>query len=299
MPFCLKKRKFRIENSIFFNNNFLRQNMDKYNFHSHTYRCGHAEGTEEEYILKAIEEGFKYYGVSDHVMFPFINQPGIRGDYDINFQPYITAVNDLKIKYKNDIDLHIGMEVEYSPLLDNYYRDLLKNELDYLIMGQHFHMENNMQFYNYDRYSDGVDLYVDDMILGMESGLILYVAHPDQFVYYYDKRDERLIKICERVVKAAKRTDTPLELNISKVEFLRWQGSKNPEQEASFPLDMFWRIVGKEHAKVVIGLDSHHPRFVSTAGFNYALELVNRYNLNVLDAKEIIKRMDKIKKAIG
>ena len=40
-----------------------------YNFHVHTWRCSHATGTEEEYILRAIENGVRYMGFSDHVPF--------------------------------------------------------------------------------------------------------------------------------------------------------------------------------------------------------------------------------------
>ena len=36
------------------------------NYHTHTTRCGHAEGTEEEYILTALRCGFKVLGFSDH-----------------------------------------------------------------------------------------------------------------------------------------------------------------------------------------------------------------------------------------
>ena len=41
---------------------------------------------DEEYIVRAIEEGFDFYGVSDHVMFPTLNQPGIRGGYEKDFE---------------------------------------------------------------------------------------------------------------------------------------------------------------------------------------------------------------------
>ena len=274
------------------------QNLDKYNFHSHTTRCGHASGLDEEYISRAISEGFKYYGMSDHVMFPFLDQPGIRGNYDSDFQSYIDSFNSLKSKYKNKIDLHLGMEVEYSPLLHNYYQDLLKNKLEYLIMGQHFHMESNYIFRNYGKYENSPEKYVDDVILGMESGLILYVAHPDQLSYYYNTVDSRLESLCYRIVNAAKRTGTPLELNVSKVEYLRAINDPNPEQNAAFPLDNFWRIVGKEKIDVVIGLDTHNPFFVSTSGFNYALQLIDKYQLKVLSAEDIIERMKKIKEKL-
>ncbi|MBQ9116919.1 MAG: hypothetical protein IJY04_07835, partial [Clostridia bacterium] len=36
------------------------------NYHTHTFRCGHASGTEREYIEKAIAEGLTVLGFSDH-----------------------------------------------------------------------------------------------------------------------------------------------------------------------------------------------------------------------------------------
>ena len=274
------------------------QKLDKYNFHSHTTRCGHAFGEDEEYIINAINEGFKYFGVSDHVMFPFLDQPGIRGNYDNDFRSYIDSVNSLKSKYKNDVELYLGMEVEYSPKLHAYYHDLLKKELDYLIMGQHFHLGQNMYFQSYSSFENAPEKYVEDIILGMESGLILYVAHPDQITYDYSKRDDYLKGLCLRLVEAAKRTNTPLELNISKVEYNRLSGKENPEENVSFPLDIFWEIVEKEKAKVVIGLDSHTPEQVCDYGFQYALKLVEKYNLDVMTAEEIIQRMKDIKTKI-
>ena len=37
-----------------------------YNFHTHTYLCGHATGLPEEYIQRAISCGIKHLGFSDH-----------------------------------------------------------------------------------------------------------------------------------------------------------------------------------------------------------------------------------------
>ena len=47
--------------------------MMKANYHTHTARCGHAEGTDEEYVLAAIERGFDEMGFSDHVPWPYKN----------------------------------------------------------------------------------------------------------------------------------------------------------------------------------------------------------------------------------
>ena len=43
----------------------------KANYHTHTARCGHATGTDEEYVLAAIEQGFDELVFSDHVPWPY------------------------------------------------------------------------------------------------------------------------------------------------------------------------------------------------------------------------------------
>ncbi|MBS5274609.1 MAG: hypothetical protein KHY24_00580 [Clostridiales bacterium] len=44
-----------------------------YNLHSHTYRCHHAKGTDEEYVLSAIKNGYTEMGFSDHAPYIFPN----------------------------------------------------------------------------------------------------------------------------------------------------------------------------------------------------------------------------------
>ena len=41
------------------------------NYHTHTSRCGHAGGTDEEYVLAAIEAGWQVLGFSDHMPWPY------------------------------------------------------------------------------------------------------------------------------------------------------------------------------------------------------------------------------------
>ena len=41
------------------------------NYHTHTPRCGHASGTEREYIERALEKGLSALGFSDHAPYFF------------------------------------------------------------------------------------------------------------------------------------------------------------------------------------------------------------------------------------
>ena len=104
-----------------------------YCFHSHTSRCGHATGTDEEYVLEAIKAGIKNMGFSDHVFIPNRPQRGIRGNYE-ELDDYISSVRALASKYKDKINIFVGFEAEdYNEISNDYYRDLLKNKIDYLI----------------------------------------------------------------------------------------------------------------------------------------------------------------------
>ena len=68
-----------------------------YCYHTHTTRCGHAYGSEEEYIQVAINNGLKVIGFTDHVFLPGISQPGMRGDYSL-LDDYVNTIKGLKEK---------------------------------------------------------------------------------------------------------------------------------------------------------------------------------------------------------
>lgn len=110
------------------------------NYHTHTNRCGHALGEDEEYVLSAIDAGIKTLGFSDHVMVPDFSENGIRGDY-IQTLDYFTSIKNLQDKYKNKIEILLGFEAESWPMYYKYYKKLLKtNQIDYLILGNHTKM---------------------------------------------------------------------------------------------------------------------------------------------------------------
>ena len=87
-----------------------------HNYHTHTERCGHAIGLDEEYVIEAIKAGYQTLGFSEHVMFP---------DTSRN-EEYFDTIALLKEKYKEHIDIKIALEVEYFP----YYLPLYKKYLD-------------------------------------------------------------------------------------------------------------------------------------------------------------------------
>ena len=116
-----------------------------YNYHSHTFRCNHATGTPEEYILNAIENGIKYMGFSDH--FPYICRDGFEARYRVpvsQVKDYFDELNSLRDKYKDKIEIKIGFEMEYYPeLFAKMFSDAKEYGAEFLILGQHFLSEEH------------------------------------------------------------------------------------------------------------------------------------------------------------
>jgi len=143
-----------------------------YCYHSHTTRCGHAYGSDEDYVEAAIANGFRVIGFSDHIFFPGIQQPGMRGDYSM-LADYQQSVLSLKKAYQHKIQVHLGFEAEYYPIFDSYYRSLLQEKgFEYLILGQHFRLENNRFPIYYASVKDPalIHEYADSIVAAMKTG---------------------------------------------------------------------------------------------------------------------------------
>ena len=87
------------------------------NFHTHTVRCGHAEGADESYIQQAIKAGITTLGFSDHAPWHKVEgeHHGIRMAME-QMEDYVVSINRLKRQYAARIDVKIGLEAEYCPV---------------------------------------------------------------------------------------------------------------------------------------------------------------------------------------
>ena len=124
-----------------------------FNLHTHTYRCHHAKGNDEEYVIKAIENGYDLIGFSDNAPYLFPN--GYVSSFRMlpsDAQNYADSIKKLREKYKGKIDIKLGFELEYYPRLIDKEIEFLKSlDYDYLILGQHY-VDN--EYEDYAIYSD-------------------------------------------------------------------------------------------------------------------------------------------------
>ena len=89
------------------------------NYHTHTPRCGHAVGSEREYIERAIEGGIEILGFSDHAPYRFDRPgryPGVRMEPEM-LPDYAETFFAMRNEYAGKIELHLGVEAEYFGFL--------------------------------------------------------------------------------------------------------------------------------------------------------------------------------------
>ncbi len=250
------------------------------NYHTHTFRCRHAAGSEREYIECAIARGVRVLGFSDHA--PYLFPVGYASSFRMTpdqLSDYCTTLCDLRREYAGQIELHIGLEMEYYPAHFHKTLEWMRDyPIEYLILGQHF-LGNE-----YDApYSGGASIdqaalqrYADQTIAAMQTECFTYFAHPD--LIHYPKNDEIYRTQMERICIAAHDCNIPLELNLLGLS-----------EHRSYPNAAFWPIVRAVGCDVIVGCDAHNRNAVANPE---QLQMADEYlsNFQIVPLKTVSLR---------
>ena len=259
--------------------------MLKTNWHTHTSRCGHAVGTDEEYVLAAIEGGLKTLGFSDHAAYiePF---PSERMNYE-EVPAYIENVLSLKEKYRDKIDIHLGMEVEYYP---DQWEQLkwYRENLEYCLLGQHNISFDGMSAYAVtDRKS--LNEYVDALAGACEHALCDYICHPDVVLWSYPVMDGSVKEAAERIAEISIKYNMPLELNTGSGVHHGMRRYKDGLRYA-YPTRTFFEVFAEKKCPVIVGLDIHDPQlFLTDTDLNRAMSVIEGLDINLLEDFDLIE----------
>ena len=224
-----------------------------WNLHTHTPRCHHASGTEEEMVLAALDHGIGTMGFADHAPMPFTDGfvSGIRMLPE-ELPGYVRTLRELRETYQGRIGIPIGLEAEYFPDLFDSFLDLVReNEIEFLILGQHYVGSEAQGPYVGKPTENAAFLhaYVDTVCEAMDTGVFTYCAHPDLIRFIGE--EEVYETEMRRLARHASKRKMPLELNIN--------GARDGR---NYPDPRFWSIAAEEGCKAVIGIDAHHPKHV-------------------------------------
>lgn len=256
--------------------------MKKCNYHTHTYRCKHASQTDEDYVLEAIKAGYDVLGFADHTPWNYRTNYVSRMRMDLTqLEEYIYSIRTLKEKYKDQIKILVGLEVEYFPDYMDWLLDIKKKyNLDYLIFGNHFDEsdEYGAYFGTACRDDEMLKRYVASSLVGMKSGHFLYFAHPDLYMRYRRSFSDKAKEAAYAICKCAKECNIPLEYNLEGV-----QGKVFEKGTVGYPCLDFWKIAKEVGNDVIIGVDAHKPESLSSSCFEEAYALLKDLGLNIID----------------
>lgn len=245
------------------------------NYHTHTTRCKHAVGADREYVQAAIQSGVMILGFSDHAPFPHRAFVGMMPDV---LPEYVASIAALREEFKDDLQMHIGLELEYDPKHFPRQLEFLKQHgIEYLILGQHAlfgitDIAGNLMTNDNEKY---LDHHCGLQKEAMDTGMITYVAHPDMF--NFTGSDEVYERNIRPLCRHAADRGIPLEINLLGLRTNR-----------HYPRPHFWQIAGEEGCQVILGCDAHEPAsFLDQTGPHAAMELVERYHLNLIPSANL------------
>lgn len=234
--------------------------MQKFNYHTHTYRCGHADKNmmDEDYIKEFINKGFKKVAFTDHCPEKEVidKRNNMRMDYS-QINEYLKSIKLLKEKYKDNIEIETGFEIEYLPGQEKNLLEL-KEMTDKLVLGQHFIYDDNKDLklirINNNFSDDDLMKYANYIATAIRLNIPDVIVHPDIYMLSRDEFKEPERKAAEIICKAAEEHKIPLEINLSHP----YKYLSNKKDKVIYPCKEFWEVASNYNIKVIYGIDAHY-----------------------------------------
>lgn len=231
--------------------------------HNHTVFCNHANGSMQEYVEQAIQEGIDVFGFSEHAPMNFDKK------YRLQLEDkalYEKKVLELKAAYKNQIDIRLGYEVDY---LKGYILDeVIHSKVDYLIGSVHFLQENKSDLWGFDnpefigRYREkDIDTIWQDYFNAIESMAksqqFDIVGHIDLIKVFNFLPKKDIKEIAKNAMLAIKESEMVIEINAA--------GLRKPIKEC-YPSKELLEMAYEMKIDITFSSDAHE---ISQIGFSY------------------------------
>ncbi|NDI36572.1 histidinol-phosphatase HisJ [Chengkuizengella sediminis] len=229
-------------------------------YHTHHERCGHASGSLEDYVKKGIEIGLQQLGLSDHMPLIHVDPktylPGMAMPAD-EIPRYVEECFLLKKKYKNQIDIKVGLEADYIEGYETEIEKIISSyPWDYVIGSVHFLGEWDISDFRQLDHWENRDVdevfaqYYDAVQKAVKTDLYDYIGHLDVIKRFGRKPKSDMIEIERQTLNLIKEHGLAIELNAS--------GLRMPVEEM-FPSERILLECHKLDIPLTIGSDAHKP----------------------------------------
>ncbi|WP_326909444.1 histidinol-phosphatase [Sedimentibacter sp. MB31-C6] len=239
------------------------------NLHTHTNYCD-GKYCAEDMVIAAINSNMQSIGISSHGPTQFVSNWNIQ---KYNVEKYITEIELLKEKYKDTIEIFVGMELDYIPGIGFEETSIeLMDRLDYYIGSVHY----------LDTFKNGVmwtvDYNIEELILGIKESfnentklaVETYYNHISEMVVKYeppiighldlfkknnknnilfDEKSDWYIQIIEKCLNIIKKTSSIIEVNTG--------GIARGYTKEQYPSTFILKMIKEKGIPIIINSDAH------------------------------------------
>lgn len=194
-----------------------------FDYHSHHWRCRHAEGDLADYVEAARAQNLTEFGVSDHAPAYFFegDDPTPTTCMPKSELPaYVREARALQARYAGQITVKVGVEADFVPGSEHVYRDVLAEQnFDYVLGSVHW-VNGRSVFdrsrWHSERAEDTYAAYYDLVICAAESGLFDVLSHLTVVEAYGPKMpDDVRARLYPPVAEAVAASGCIVEVNTS------------------------------------------------------------------------------------
>lgn len=238
------------------------------NFHTHSVFCD-GDNTLEKIATSAIEKGFTSLGFSGHGFTPFDTRYCM-----LKTEDYIKEIMALKEKYKDKIEIYLGVE-------EDAFNPLKREDFDYIIGSSHYFNVDGKYYpidSSYEYFKECIKVFKGDTLKLSEnyySNFCDYILkrRPDIIGHFdlitkFDEmdtslflEDKRYNEIAEKYLKVALSADCIFEVNTGAIS--------RGYRKTPYPNENLLYIIKKENGKLILSSDSHNKDTLDF-GFNDA-----------------------------
>lgn len=247
--------------------------MNRTNYHSHCLYCD-GRAAMEDFVRFAVAQGYSAYGISSHAPLPFPTAWTMEWD---RMDDYLTEFAGLKQKYAGQIELYIGLEIDYLNEKDNPASPCFQRlPLDYRIGSVHLLQDGEGNIVDSDlppdkfarmveQYFGGdlelvVRLYFGRSMRMAELGGFDIVGHADKVHY----NAEYCSPGVTREAWYKRQVYDYLSLIVSKGYLVEVNTKAFCTSGVFFPGEQYFGILHDLGARVVVNSDSHYPDLISS-----------------------------------
>lgn len=246
--------------------------MIKANLHSHNQYCD-GKADMEEMVKSAISKQFSILGVSSHAPVPLENHFAIRDEKHL--REYCREVRLLQEKFKNVIELHLSLEIDYIPEITKNFDDFSHMcNLDYTIGSVHLvknGSDERLWFIDGpepDIYDQGLkEVFHGDIIKAVTTyyhqiNEMITTQKPDMIGHidkvkmhnknrYFSEHENWYIRLVNETLDYIKANDCVMEVNT--------RGIYKGRTDALFPGEIILKKALEMGVPISMNSDAHHP----------------------------------------